>query len=246
LKILAIGNSFSEDATLYLHQIAQSDCKNIKVVNLYIGGCSLEEHFNNIKEDKKEYEYQLNGHKAEKKVSIKEALVSDTWDIVTMQQVSFLSVNYDTYQPYIKYLSDYIKKYAPKAEQVIHQTWAYEEGSERLTVELGYDDQRSMFEDLKASYALAAKDLGGLRIIPTGEAFQYALKNGITKLHRDTYHASLSFGRYIAAGTWYEMLTGNSMENNTFKNTEEPLDEELIPIAKKCIRLAIKEYTFDR
>ena len=43
--VLAIGNSFSQDATHYLHQIAASDNVEMKVVNLYIGGCSLEQHW---------------------------------------------------------------------------------------------------------------------------------------------------------------------------------------------------------
>lgn len=37
IHILAIGNSFSEDATHFLHQIAEADNVSMKVVNLYIG-----------------------------------------------------------------------------------------------------------------------------------------------------------------------------------------------------------------
>ena len=35
--IAQIGNSFSEDATHFLHQIAEADNVSMKVVNLYIG-----------------------------------------------------------------------------------------------------------------------------------------------------------------------------------------------------------------
>lgn len=42
MNILAIGNSFSQDATRYLHQIAAADGVPLHVANLYIGGCSLE------------------------------------------------------------------------------------------------------------------------------------------------------------------------------------------------------------
>ena len=48
ISVLAIGNSFSEDATHFLHQIAEADNVSMKVVNLYIGGCSLEQHWYNI------------------------------------------------------------------------------------------------------------------------------------------------------------------------------------------------------
>ena len=49
IKILAIGNSFSQDATHYLHQIAAADHVDMKVVNLYIGGCPLTKHAENLK-----------------------------------------------------------------------------------------------------------------------------------------------------------------------------------------------------
>ena len=61
IKILAIGNSFSEDATHYLHQIAAADQVDMKVGNLYIGGCSLERHWNNIQTNAAEYLYEENG-----------------------------------------------------------------------------------------------------------------------------------------------------------------------------------------
>ena len=45
MNVLAIGNSFSEDATRYLHQIAKAQGTPLTVVNLVIGGCSLERHY---------------------------------------------------------------------------------------------------------------------------------------------------------------------------------------------------------
>ena len=56
IKILAIGNSFSQDAIeTNLLELAQAE--NIKVVigNLYIGGASLDLHWNNAKDDKAAY-----------------------------------------------------------------------------------------------------------------------------------------------------------------------------------------------
>ena len=37
MKILSIGNSFSQDAQRYLHALAKADGENFKTVNLYIG-----------------------------------------------------------------------------------------------------------------------------------------------------------------------------------------------------------------
>jgi len=242
MNILAIGNSFSQDATRYLHGIALADGVHLKVVNLYIGGCSLETHWNNAVNDLKAYVYELNGAPTEKFVSIKDALESDKWDYITLQQVSHLSIDYNTYQPYLSNLSDYIKKYAPHASQVIHQTWAYEEGSERLTVELGYSNQYQMFLDLKSAYDRASKDLGNLKIIPSGESFQIAIDNGIKDLYRDGFHASLGSGRYILGAVWYEALTGRRISSNTFRKFDEPIDEKEVLILQKCAHQAVARY----
>ena len=74
MKILAIGNSFSQDATHYLHQIAAADQVDLDVVNLYIGGCSLERHWMNIQNEAEEYLYEENGESAGMHVSIQAAL----------------------------------------------------------------------------------------------------------------------------------------------------------------------------
>ena len=239
MNILAIGNSFSQDAMRYLHQIAKADGSHMKAVNLYIGGCSLQRHDSNLMLDAREYLYQLNGQEDGSLVSIREALQSDLWDVVTMQQVSQLSVDYSTYQPYLRHLSDYIKQYAPLAVQRIHQTWAYEQGSERLTAELGYRDQYDMYSDLKVAYEKAAMDLGGLAVIPCGTAFQNALRLGISGLHRDTFHASFGIGRYILGAVWYESLSGKRIDGNTFCDLDEPVDPEIWKLAKRCVRMTI-------
>lgn len=216
MKILAIGNSFSQDATAYLYDIAKAAEIDMKVVNLYIGGCSLERHWNNVLADAKEYVYELNGHPTGKQVSIQEALQEERWDYVTLQQVSNLSGDYNTYQPYLKNLSGSVKKYAPQAEQVIHQTWAYEEGSERLIQIAGYASPEEMFKALQAAYEEASKDLGGRRIIPSGQVFQNLLSHGFKALHRDTFHASIPQGRNILGAVWYEFFTGRTIKENPY------------------------------
>lgn len=124
MKILAIGNSFSEDATAYLYQIGKAGGKNLKVVNLYIGGCSLERHWKNVEVDIRDYDYQLNGNHTDGKISIKEALMEEKWDVVTLQQCSGQSGLKESYYPYIEKLSEYVTSLVPGAKQWIHKTWA--------------------------------------------------------------------------------------------------------------------------
>ena len=80
MNILAIGNSFSQDATRYLHQIAAADGEKVRVVNLYIGGCPLVTHYNNFIHDKRSYSYEYNGEATGIYVSIAQALRSQKWD----------------------------------------------------------------------------------------------------------------------------------------------------------------------
>ena len=154
MNILSIGNSFSQDAQRYLHQIAKSDGVKLNVFNLYIGGCPLSLHYRNMISKQEAYMLEVNGENTGFMVSLEEALLNRSWDVITIQQVSSEAPYYETYQPYINKLVEYIMVCAPKSKIAIHQTWAYEQGSQRLNVELGYSDHKDMFQDIKISYEI--------------------------------------------------------------------------------------------
>ena len=238
MNILAIGNSFSQDATTYLPQLAKADGVDLTVINLYIGGCSLERHYKNIMADAPEYDLQFNGESTKVKVSIRQALISRRWDIVVTQQCSPKCTNYGTYQPYLDKLAEYIRFYAPTAELVIHQTWAYERDSARLHDLMGYSRPEYMYRDLRDAYAKAAKAVGA-RIIPSGDAFIRLALRGISH-HRDTFHASKGLGRYTLALTWYETLTGRPAIGNALRVFDEEISEEMIRTAQECAHEAVE------
>ena len=74
-----------------------------------------------------------------------------------------------------------------------------------------------MYDQLEAAYEQAATDLGGASIIPCGYAFQYALAQGFSNLHRDTFHASIPQGRYLLAAVWYEFFARETVVGNAFR-----------------------------
>ncbi len=234
IKVLSIGNSFSQDATRYLTEIANHTGTELMSENLYIGGCSLETHYNNILSDSAAYELQINA-KTINMSGIKTALLKEKWDFITVQQVSNLSVDYSTYQPYLNELIKYIKKHCPTAQIVVHQTWAYEDDSQRLCEELGYKKSSQMFADVKSSYEKAALDVHAQGIIPSGELFMKLVNSGISKVHRDTFHASLGLGRYALGLLWYKFFTKQDIDNINFDKFDEPITEEEIKIIKKCV-----------
>lgn len=226
MKILSIGNSFSQDAQRYLHRLAKHDGVEIKTVNLYIGGCSLQHHYDNLIGDKAEYGFEFNGEKTGINVSISQALMSDDWDFITLQQASHFSGEYETYFPYIDELAKFVRKKCPRAEILIHQTWAYEEGSQRLKDLLKFASSKEMLSAICYSYSKAAEKIKAKAIIPCGEAMMKAVEMGVEKIHRDTFHASLGAGRYLLALCWYKALTGNDILNNTFNDFDEPVTEQ--------------------
>jgi hypothetical protein len=125
MKVLSIGNSFSQDAQRYLHKLAKFEGVDIKTVNLYIGGCSLRTHYLNILDNNRDYKFEFNGEDTGIKVSINEALASDDWDYVTIQQASHFSGIFDSYSPYIEYISSHVKKYVPKAKIIIQSSFGW-------------------------------------------------------------------------------------------------------------------------
>ena len=236
MKILSIGNSFSTDAQRYLHELAKHEGVEIRAVNLYIGGCSLRSHYLNMLDDNAAYDYEFNGEKTGIKVSIRQALASADWDYITLQQASHHSDRYETYEPYLVPLADYVRKYCPTAKLLVHQTWAYEKDSERLLEKMGYQAPEEMFSHVRENYEKMAKAIDAYATIPCGEAMLKASADGTVRVHRDTYHASKALGRYLLALCWYRVLTGKSVAENTFDAFDEPLTEEERRIALNAVQ----------
>ena len=235
MQVLAIGNSFSQDATAYIKKISEAGKGDITVVNLFIGGCPLSRHYRNMLSGEKAYSMEFNGQNTGFFVSLDEALLSRDWDVITIQQASRFSVDYDSYQPYLDRLADYIREYCPKAKLMIHETWAYEEGSFHLSNVAKYPTRNDMFKDVHASYTKAAKAIKADGIIPSGTLMQKLIENGITRLHRDGFHASYDVGRYALALLWFKILTGKSVLDNPFKCSVGEISDEEYAIIKKCV-----------
>ncbi len=241
IHVLSIGNSFSYNAHMYLHDLAKSEGVQIETVNLMIGGCPLSTHFRNMVGDKEAYTLVVNGHSAEGfMTSIKKALVARDWDYVTIQQVSRLSYKEHTFYPYINKLAEYVRAVCPQAKLLIHQTWGYESGSEKILAH-GFQTYDEMFAEIKKCYEKATVEIQADGMIPSGTAFQYALHHGIEKLHRDTFHADAGAGCFILALVWYRCLTGNDISGVTFRNFDVQISEEEYKIALEAAEFAVSQ-----
>ena len=187
IKVLGIGNSFTGNAFSLLHPMGtRSEKCRIVLGQGIIGGCSMEKHVRLAKLHEAEPDnaegkpYALlitdsEGKRVRTRVGLRELLASDTWNIVTIQQLSAQSPDIANYRPYAKELHDHIKKHARQAEVVLHQTWAYRTDGDfdRVFPDKPSYGQEDMYRDLNAAYNTIAEELG-LRIIPVGAAFQLA------------------------------------------------------------------------
>lgn len=247
MNVLSIGNSFSEDAQCYLNKIARADSKNgVFTWNLMIGGCPLSTHFKNMKQENEEaYVLQVNGFSTGAKISLKKALFAMHWDVITLQQVSRLSFDYDSYQPYLNELVAYVKKCSPKSKIVIHETWAYLPDSEILH-NLGYETHNDMYRAVAACYDKAAKEINADAIIPSGYAMKTLLELGAPVIHRDSIHAN-DLGRFTIALTWYQALTGRDIKDVDFSHLDfdRDLTADEIELSKKASLEAVKKYGYE-
>ena len=168
LKILALGNSFSTDSTAHLEKMTSG----AYVRNLYIGGCSLERHANNLNSNVADYEFQRDGVRlSDSLVAANEIIASDAWDVITVQQVSGLSGVYDSHYPHLTTVLGHIRTLCPAAKIVWHQTWAYATYSAHGDFPRYDRDQHKMYAMIdEVSHRVAAEN--GLDIIEVGRAIQ--------------------------------------------------------------------------
>lgn len=227
IKILSVGNSFSQDATTLLG-ILNPD---LYVRNLDIGGCSLEKHWRNAENAVKEYVLEEHGwYRQNERVGLKDTLLSEDWDFVTVQQCSALSGCIETYYPYLPKLVEFIRKYT-KAKVVFFQTWAYESNVEWLNWGTGYEGQDDMFAKIKAASDYV-ESREGLPVIRGGEAIQALRKihsfdfaDGGLSLNRDGQHISYNYGRLFLASLWHKFFLGELPEYFGANNLSQPIRE---------------------
>lgn len=245
IRVLAIGNSFSEDAVEnYLHDLGKSDRVVIIIGNLYIGGCSLETHWNNAKNDLTAYSYRKIDASGKKTVTpntkLSQAIADEKWDYISFQQVSSNAGIYDSYFPYLPDLFDYVKKRTtnPAVKYMLHMTWAYAQTSTHAGFANYNKNQMQMYQAIVKTVNRIAKAEKIRMIIPTGTAIQNGRASSLGDTFcRDGYHLNLLFGRYTAACTWYEKLTRHSVIGNAFAPAS--LSKEEIHIAQESAHNAV-------
>lgn len=242
MKILTIGNSFGQDAHRWLHDIGEAAGADVFTVGLFIGGCSLERHWNNMKSGEVCYMYEVNGHSTERQVSLIEGLHAEQWDIITLQQVSGLSGRPQSYVPYLTDLADFVRRECPGAKLYLQQTWAYEKHSDFVHY---HNDQQEMYRRLTDAYEMASR-LIDAPVIPVGQVIQYLREQeplfADLSLTRDGFHLSWNYGRFAAGATWFAALCGGDILQNDFVPHEgdEVIDPERVAAIRRAVAKLVR------
>lgn len=213
IKILAIGNSFSVDAMEYLYGILDDvGYEEIVLGNLCIGGCALSTHVSNFQSNSPSYTYCLNtSGKWNLRKSYKplDALDSEDWDVITMQQASRSSGMPQSFNPHLASLVMLVREHCPNARFAWHMTWAYQSNAVNSVFGLYRNDQMMMYDAIKDAVQTTVMPTGYFtKLIPTGTAIQNLRASFVgDNLTRDGYHLSYDKGRYLAALTYAKALT---------------------------------------
>lgn len=247
IRVLAIGNSFSEDAIEQnLYELCLEHGDTLIIGNAYRGGQGLESQWKVISTRMPDYEYRKveRGVRTNLKGKTIEAIVADEpWDVITFQQVSQDAGVAESYEPFLSQLLAYVKTIAtnPHVRYGFQQTWAYAEHANHAGfVKYGHSQARMFKQIVAATKQLLTQHHDIELLIPSGTAIQNARTSSLgDHLNRDGYHLDLGIGRYIAACTWAEIITGHSMVGSMFRPSG--VTEEAVTIAQRAAHAACKQ-----
>ncbi len=174
MKILTIGNSFTDSLNAYFPQTVQSIKGHLQLDRASFGGCELRRHWSYVNAEENDVDCRIYAGGGRK---LREILSGGSWDVVTIQQASHESWRPECFEPYAGNLVEYIHRHAPGAEVIIQQTWAYRADHPQLQPGSEWNiNQLSMHQRLTQNYRELAQRYQ-CRIIPTGHAVQLSREN---------------------------------------------------------------------
>ncbi len=183
IKILAIGNSYSNNSTEYISAIAESMGLDITAASLYQAGCPLKRHVEYYEayetlgkdgyyssDNKSKYEaLYVDGAKVSGNASIQEAIAYTDWDYITIQQMPDYCDDITSYwteeNPYITKLYGYVLEELAannntKCEILLHQGWSF---SHAMSIDnaynyypVDYENTNEFFKAIEATVVEAA------------------------------------------------------------------------------------------
>ena len=247
IKILCIGNSFSEDTIHYVAEIARAaGYQDVLAANLFIGGCPIRKHYENIKNDLPAYRYGRNdgsGWIDTPDTRISDAVLAEDWDWISIQHGSSYGAVYTRDECYqdLEALVKEVKALARSRTKIaFNMTWVGEPYYDRPEMLAFNRDQKRLFEAICAITERLVLPAPGIDLVcPTGTAVQNARTTALgDRMSRDGYHLSLDVGRYLAGLTFFKTLTGECVAGLNWR--PEGVGEQDVELILKSVDRAIE------
>ena len=193
LRILGIGNSFTDDGMMYLPELLEAA------------------GIRNVVET------------VSKKATLLDGIADERWDVVVLQQASGKSGIYPTYQPWFGRLVEIVRWCCPNAGACIawQQTWAYARNSQHRDFGRYEKNQQLMYRGIVSSVEQLMRETSVEVVVPSGTAIQDLRNTALCDsldLTRDGYHLNPGTGRYTAACAWFQTLVAPAFGTNVAGN----------------------------
>ena len=224
MKILCVGNSFSEDTTYYVAEIATNlGFTNTLIANLYIGGCPIHQHYEHLKNQAPAYRYDRNdgtGWVSTPDYAIPDAVKAEEWDWIVIQHGSGYGSQYtgEDYYRHLPSLAQELRDVASKNTKIaFNLTWVGEPTYDHPEMVAFDRDQERLFHTIcEITQRVVTPYVD--TVCQTGTAVQNARTTALNpRLNRDGYHLGWDAGRYLAGLAFLRALTGASIDAVTWK-----------------------------
>lgn len=246
LSVLFIGNSFSDDTIDLSYKIAESaGIGNIEIADLYIGGCTIDRHVQNLQNNTAGYifrHFDENGTLInDENQTMLYGIQYRRWNYIVLQQGSAVSGVQSSYDK-LGTLIDYVKANATNADVKLafNMTWAYAKNTPNGGFANYGKNQQTMYDAIVS--AVKAKIVPNEEfsaIIPNGTAVQNARTSfvGDTLTRDEDDHLTLDFGRYVAGLTFVSKITGISVDDIDY--APDGLSRSHVDVAKESVKNAL-------
>ena len=257
LRILAVGNSFTNDTMEYVAQIAHSAGYNVTVGVLWESGASMEEHVNYIGRNSPVYKYEKfssssNYNGVERSgVAPNTAFSDEKWDLVFLQQISYLNGDPDSLldadgNSYITQMITLIRNQVNNSRLSFSwlMGWAYARDFEGTSfIQMYQGSQDVMYRKIASTTKNTVWNSGQLdSIIPVGTTIQNVRSSYVgDNLNRDGKHLTYSLGRYAAGLTVASSIGINISKVTYFPSGSSVVSRLHKPMLVQAVKNAVSK-----
>ena len=257
LRVLAIGNSYTIDALWFVKDVLEGlgvDPNSYSVYCTAYQAASLQYWWEVANTGEEMELLYFGGARMDMERGTLSDLFAQKWDVITFQQNSDASINYQTFNPWLRQLIDFALQYCQNKDVTFAWQMAWSYNDHDIPEMSNYERWLKIASSVQQMVVNDGIDV----VIPAGTAIQDARCTSLSsesQLMRDSWHLDRGVGRYIATCTWLQTLFapvyGLSVYENHATLKEEESDTDVYPsqhvtdanraLCHQCVQNAMEE-----